>query len=84
MRNFQQIVQQILQALPDPAPAEVADELTVLRAELQILLRTGAYTPAEANASNLWERLQIALYRYLPNPAGYTWAQTISNIVTGN
>ena len=83
MRNFAVVVDQIAALLPNPAPPEVASELTVLTAELQILKRVGAYTPPEASEdAALWQRLSTALYRYLPNPKGYAWAQQISDIVT--
>ncbi len=82
MRNIADVVNEVLALIPDPAPAEVADDLTVLKAELRILKRTGSYTPAEAHTDEaLWDRLGIALYRYLPNPEGYEWARAISNVM---
>ncbi len=84
-RNFVATVNQIIALIPDPAPAEIADELTVLGAELRILKRAGGYTaPEAADDANLWQRLATTLYRYLPNPTGYQFAQDISNVVTGS
>lgn len=83
MRNFDVIVTSILALLPDPAPAEVADELAILRAELRIINRTAAYAPPEGTSDTaLWDRLGTTLYRYLPKPGAYPWAQAISDLVT--
>ena len=82
MRNITDVINEVLEILPDPPPTEVADDITVLKAELRILKRTGSYTPAEAHTDEaLWDRLGIALYRYMPNPEGYTWAKAISDVM---
>ncbi len=84
MRKFAVIVTGILALLPDPAPPEVADEIAILRAELRIINRTAAYAPPEGSSDTvLWDRLGTTLYRYLPKPGGYPWAQGISDLVTG-
>jgi hypothetical protein len=81
-RNIMTVIAQIQALLPNPAPPEVSDEITTLAAELNILERTAAYTPSEsAGNADLWGRLGTALYRYLPNPARYPWAQAISTLV---
>jgi hypothetical protein len=38
--------------------------------------------PESTQAEELWTRLSTALYRYLPNPAGFVWAQQISDLIT--
>ena len=82
MRKITDVIDQINALIPAPAPPEVADELTVLQAELRILKRTALYAaPEAAQDVALWTRLSTALYRNLPNPAGYPWAQQISNLV---
>lgn len=82
-RKISDVINQILTLLPNPAPPEVGDNITVLTAELRILLRVSSYTPPEAADSPvLWERLSAQLYRLLPNPKGYTWAQAVSDLVT--
>ena len=84
MRSLTTTIDQIIALLPVPAPPELADELIVLTAELNILRRTGAYTPPEAAEDPaLWQRLATALYRYLPKPGAYAFAQKISTLVTG-
>jgi len=83
MRTITDVIDAIFTLLPNPAPDEVADDLIVLSAELRILRRTGAYTPPDAHTDeDLWGRLGTTLYRYLPNPAGYPWAQQVSDLVT--
>lgn len=85
MRNIATVIDGIVALLPNPAPAEVADELVSLQAELRILKRTASYAPVESGSEQeLWKRLGTVLYRYLPNPVGYPWAKAISELVTGN
>ena len=83
MRKLSDVIAQISALIPNPAPPAVADDLTVLAAELTILNRVSLYTAPESPiAAENWARLGTALYRYLPNPAGYAWAQAISDVVT--
>lgn len=84
MRKISNVIAQILALLPNPVPAEISDDLVVLRAELALLLRTATYTPVESPvAAELWSRLGTACYRYLPNLAGYPFAQLISQLLMG-
>lgn len=82
-RDIVNVIGLIVGQLPNPAPPEVEKELIVLQAELSILMRTAMYQPPEASVQDLWNRLATALYRYLPDPASYNWAQAISNIARG-
>lgn len=83
-RNIQSVIAQVQALLPSPAPAEVADNVTVLQAELRILARAAAMTPPEAGIDgSMWQRLQTALFRYMPASADYAWAAAISGVVTG-
>ena len=77
MRTIITVITQIIAALPQPAPREVEENLLTLHAELKILARTAEYYPPEADVKELWQRLGIMLYRYLPNAAGYAWAMVI-------
>jgi hypothetical protein len=84
MRRFADIVKEILGLMPDPFPPAIADNLAVLTAELRILARASAYTPTESpGAAKEWARLQEILYRYMPEPAAYEFAQKISDLVIG-
>lgn len=84
MRKLSDVITQVLALFPEPVPAAVYDDLTVLRAELEILLRTAAYTPPESLVgTELWSRLGTACYRYLPHPASYPFAQSISDVLMG-
>lgn len=83
MRKITDVIDQISALIPISAPAPVADELAVLQAELRIIRRTAMYAaPESTQAEELWTRLSIVLYRYLPNPAGFVWAQQISDLIT--
>lgn len=82
MRKLTDVIDQVLLALPNPAPVEVADELIILRSELRILRRATGYTAPEASTEmELWSRLGTTLYRYMPGPAAYPWAQQIADIL---
>ena len=84
VRNITTVIDGIVALIPNPAPDLVADELTVLQAELRILKRTASYAPPEGtNDTDLWNRLGTALYRYMPSPSSYPWAKAISDLVTG-
>lgn len=83
-RNIKDTIDQIIGLLPDPSPPEIEIELIVLKGELRILRRTGSYTPPEASDDTvLWDRLARALYRYMPKPESYAFAQQISDLVQG-
>lgn len=86
MRKIQDVINRILAVLPDPKDLTdglVSDEVTVLRAELRILKRGGQYTPPEATSDDeQWNRLGTILYRNLPPPTAFDWAQKVSDIVT--
>lgn len=84
MRTIATVVDQINTLIPNVPPAELASELLVLQAELKIIKRTSLYAaPEAAQTEALWGRLSTALYRYLPDPAGYAFAQQISTLVAG-
>jgi hypothetical protein len=84
VRKLTDVIDQIVALLPATSLPGIADELLVFQAELKILKRTALYAAPEALQDTvLWTRLSIALYRYLPNPAGFPWAQQISNLVLG-
>lgn len=83
MRKISTVIDKILFLLPDPVPAEVSDNITSLRAELNIIRRTGDYAAPEGKIDDQqWDRLSTALYRYMPKPSSYTWAGAISEVVT--
>jgi hypothetical protein len=83
MRKLTDVITQISALLPTPAPAEVQDEINVLRSELVLLARVAAYSaPESSQTDEIWARLGTALYRYLPAPARYPFAQQISDLVT--
>jgi hypothetical protein len=84
MRQISDVIARVLALFPVPVPPAISDDLAVLGAELAILLRTAAYTPAESPVSaELWSRLGTACYRYLPSPASYPFAQAISDLLMG-
>ena len=83
MRNIQAVISQIQALIPADPPAEIADNMTVLRAELAVLNRTAAYTPPESNlTASQWARLEAALYRYMPPVTYASWCAEISQVVT--
>ncbi len=83
-RKVSTVIDDILAALPNPAPPEVADNITSLVSELRIISRTGAYAAPEGTIDNdQWNRLSTTLYRYMPKAESYPWAQHVSDIVTG-
>jgi len=82
MRKVSDVINEVLALFPAPVPPAISDDLTVLRAELMLLERTAAYTPAASPvAADLWSRLGTACYRYLPNPTAYPFAQAISDLL---
>ena len=85
MRSISTVIPGIQALIPNPAPSEVADNMTVLSAELRILQRAVNYTPPESadDIKEQWDRLETILYRYMPPPTAYPWAQAISVLVMG-
>lgn len=84
MRKITDVIPQILALIPTPSPIEVADNMTVLAAELNVLNRAAHYTPPESNlGGGQWARLESTLYRYMPPPTAFPWAQQISDLVRG-
>lgn len=83
MRKIQDVIAQIQQLIPAAPPAEIADNMTVLQAELGVLSRTANYTPPEsALTSQQWARLETVLYRYMPPVTYAPWCAQISQVVT--
>jgi hypothetical protein len=85
-RPIAPVIAEVLGLLPSPAPASVADGLAVLRSELTLLSRAAAYTPPEdvESAAELWPRLTVALYRYMPAPSAFDWAEAIARVVAAS
>lgn len=83
MRTISQVIDGILALMPNPYPPEVADNLTNLVAELNIVRRTGDYAAPEGSIDEMqWNRLSTALYRNMPKSDSYQWAKEISLLVT--
>ena len=82
-RDIKSVIVEVQVLLPNPPPAEVADQILALNANLNILLRESSYTPPESPmVQTLWNQLGILLYRFMPKPTAYEWAAAVSVLVT--
>ena len=82
MRSITKTIAQIQALLPTPdvTPAVVADQITTLRAELNIMYRSSMYVAPEG-AQAAWVSLSATLYRYLPQPGSYPWVKAIADLM---
>lgn len=84
MRNIQTVIDQISALIPTNPTPDIAANMIVLQAELQVLSRTAAYTPPESSLNaNQWARLETVLYRYMPPVSYAPWCAQISALVVG-
>jgi hypothetical protein len=82
MRSIAKVIAAIMARLPlIPDPA-IAANVTTLRAELTIMARWADYVPPEG-CIELWTKLGIALYRYMPLPTYAPWCADVAAIATG-
>jgi hypothetical protein len=82
MRTIQSVIAEIIPLLPADPTSDIADNMTVLKAELAVMNRAANYTPPESElVSSQWARLEATLYRYMPPVTYAPWCVQISALV---
>lgn len=80
MRTIAGTITKIQALLPTPetTPVDVRDQMTILRAELNVIEKRTLYMAPES-ASTAWEDLSGILYRLMPRMGSYPWVKAVSD-----